>query len=107
MNARAEAYSSYQKKPMMSSQMVDPSIRASLEQGWLTIETRMVGLVDPPEQYQEAYLRLKEMHEAYVKLYQMAVDPSGTIDQYTYTIAILQQVIDGKYREFQQAYAVK
>ena len=47
------------------------------------VQKMMKDMQNPPEEYEEAYEALKEFYDAYTKLVNLAVEPSGNLSSYT------------------------
>lgn len=47
------------------------------------VQILMKDMKNPPEEYKEAYEVLKEFYDAYTKLVNLAVDPTGNLSSYT------------------------
>ncbi len=47
------------------------------------VQELMKKLKNPPEEYEEAYSALKDFYDAYLKLVNLATDPSGNLQTYT------------------------
>lgn len=47
------------------------------------VSSLMRELQNPPEEYQEAYIAIKELYDAYIELTEMALNPSGSLTTYS------------------------
>ena len=47
------------------------------------VSSIMRELQNPPEEYQEAYIAIKELYDAYIELTEMALNPSGSLTTYS------------------------
>lgn len=56
-------------------------------------------LINPPEEYKEAYSVLKDLYDAYTDLCKCAVDPSGNLSSYTSTF----NEADGNFMKYYNA----
>lgn len=48
-----------------------------------TVKNTMKELKNPPEEYEEAYLALKDLYEAFFELTNLVTDPSGNLQTFT------------------------
>lgn len=48
-----------------------------------TVMKLMAKLKNPPDEYSEAYSSLKELYDSYVKLTNLATNPTGNLNSYT------------------------
>ena len=58
---------------------------AKIEQDRDTVAEYMKKLVNPPEEYTEAYAAIKQFYDAYYTLSECAVNPSGSLNTYSST----------------------
>lgn len=47
------------------------------------VQSLMKDMKNPPEEYEDAYDALKDFYDAYTKLVNLAIDPSGNLSSYT------------------------
>lgn len=57
-------------------------LQAQLEASKLKIDEFMEGLEGPPSTLSEMYERLFELHALYLKIHNLAMNPSGSMDEY-------------------------
>lgn len=57
-------------------------LQAQLEASKLKIDEFMEGLEDPPSTLSELYERLFGLHALYLKIHNLAMNPSGSMDEY-------------------------
>jgi hypothetical protein len=63
------------------------------------IETLLEELKDPPEKYEESYKKLIELHEIYVQLHTLALQPSDDMEEHNEKVNSLADQIAEKKRE--------
>ena len=66
---------------MLSTDYMETDIL--IEENQETVQVLMKELMNPPDEYAEAYAALKEYYDAYVELTNLALDPSGSLSSYT------------------------
>lgn len=55
----------------------------SIESNQDAVQEAMREMMDPPEEYEEAYEALSELYDAYLTLTNLAVDPTGSLQSFT------------------------
>lgn len=79
---------------------VDTSYMAKkmdIEDNQEQVEAMMQNLINPPEQYTQAYLELKDFYSSYQELLNLAQNPTGTLTTYTENYNNVDNQIVSKY----------
>jgi hypothetical protein len=73
--------------------------KAMMVENKAMIETLLEELKDPPKKYEESYKKLMELYEIYVQLHNLALDPSGDMEEHNEKVNSLADRIAEKKRE--------
>ena len=71
------------------------------------IEDLLEELEDPPSQFEGTYEKLVELHEIYVKLHDLAMDPSDDMDDHMKSVNKLSAQILEKTRELDATFVMR
>jgi hypothetical protein len=94
-------------KPLITADAVNETTKQKLDVQWMEIELQIGGLSRPPEQYQAQYETIRKMYESCQKLYQLATEPTGLVEQYQFTTDVLHNAVAAKGADLTELYAGK
>lgn len=93
-----------------AAQMLGPETKqnkAMMVEHKLMIEDLLEELKDPPSQFEDTYERLVDLHKIYVKLHDLAMDPSDDMDEHMRSVNKLSGQILEKSRELDATFIMR
>ena len=93
-----------------AAQMLGPETKqnkAMMVEHKLMIEDLLEELKDPPSRFEDTYKKLAELHEIYVKLHDLAMDPSDDMDEHMKSVNKLSGQILEKSRELDATFIMR